>query len=244
MNRVIFLLCLILVVGCARSNNSVSTVALKEDARILWQNYAGNVQGNYVVNDLPDVSVQVNESIEGNVYSAPVIFKDQNGVQSVVVLTRIGTVLALVKYTIEGNALVKDGAFITSPLQSDENYNHHQIALVEEEDQVYVYVAHKNGIAKYNAYEGGSSVASYDSGTDSVFRLLVDGDIVYAQSASVLLKLNTDLTELASVEADFSFDSEDRSLPLVISGETVYVVSDQIFTVLILILLTLLIVMK
>ena len=47
----------------------------KGDARLLWQNHAGSVLGNYVVQDLPDVSTLTTVPLSyGSAYSAPVYF--------------------------------------------------------------------------------------------------------------------------------------------------------------------------
>ena len=153
--RLLFL-CFILMVGCARSNNSVSNVNTKKDARLLWQNHAGSVKGNYVVQDLPkDFHVDNGTPLSyGSAYSAPVIFKDENGVQTVLVLTYdSASKLELIKYTMNGDSLVQDEEFSISSselLSHQLLEKHHQIALIEEDSEIFVYVTHSKGISKFN----------------------------------------------------------------------------------------------
>ena len=149
--RLLFL-CFILMVGCARSNNSISNVGPKGDARLLWQNHAGSVKGNYVVQDLPDVSTLTTVPLSyGSAYSAPVIFKDENGVQTVLVLTYdSASKLELIKYTMNGDSLVQDEEFSISSselLSHQWLAKHHQIALIEDDSDIFVYVTHSKGIS-------------------------------------------------------------------------------------------------
>ena len=210
------------MVSCARNSNVATKTTIESiPSQILWQSYAGNVNSNYVVTngELP-TSYQLKTALDipGDIISAPVIFKGEDDLYHVIILSLNGSNYNLDKYVLRNNQLEQDLDYTIDQLMyADADLRkHHQIVLAEENGNITLFVAHRSGVLKYDAITGGMPLASYTS-DDSVFRLLVDGAHLYAQSKSSLIKLTLNLEEKGKVDS-INFGDPGRSLPLVISN--------------------------
>ena len=236
------LLMVVLAISCARkASDEISgqgaggtndnDTSVTQSFSVLWQNYASDTGNSNVVNNqLPEsgsISSTTVENAGFNVYSSPVIFKnDTDGTQSVVVLWAKSDQLKISRYTIGTNGLVADTAFSEiislQPNAATNAFQAHQMSLIIENGVPFILVGHNGGISKYNAITGGlvKEVQSYGS----VYRILVDGDSVFIQTANSVRELSA--ADLSSSKPDKSLTSNTptRQLPLVISGDHLYVV--------------------
>jgi hypothetical protein len=233
MKKIFPLISFLILLSCARNPNRIisSPVPNAVPSNILWQNYGGTIASDFNINAnrFPQSFELKNSfSLSGQVYSSPLIFKGNDGRQHVIVLMNSDSKLTLKKYSIVGDALGEDDAFKIKKLMFSAvgNETHHQIALGNENDQMVVFVAHDKGIDKFDARSGDTPLATYSSETP-MFRLLLDGSILYAQSESKIHKLNMNLKELAEPIA-INFGTPKRSLPLVISQPYLYGVGDDV----------------
>ena len=241
--KLTLLLSVILFVSCARNASQINTLSTQEDAVVktysaIWQNAAGDIgASNTVQGKLPTSTGSIGStptsfSVSGHqVYTSPLTFVDNSNVTYVLALWASSSSLYLVKYSFADNVLTVDTDFGDNgsiQLTADSSaFKAHQMAVNMESDQPFVYVTHASGITKYNALTGASAGSGY--GNDgAMYRILISGSDIYAQSKTKVAKLDTTLTPAAS-SATFTSTVPSRQLPLVVSGSSIYVVFDAIY---------------
>jgi hypothetical protein len=221
--RLFICFCVMLTISCARKSGGVTPTAVEPTSQftgsIVWQNYAGNEKANYVAGfNLPKIQSVVDEKpMTGTATTSPVLFKESNNKLFMLVLVKSNDSLSLKKYSV-GDTMVEESDFSVPPLEASKK--DHQMALIESNGEVFVFVANANGIHKYNAHVGGEPVAMSPS-KEPVSRLLVHNDSIYAQTASALVKFDSDLNQISKIETN-GWGKSGRNLPLVISGDRLY----------------------
>jgi len=239
MIRKIIGLCLfVLMVSCARPANKVQTmnassgVLASGDVQLLWSGHGGTVGATNVVSGRLPMSGTISSGASETgftIHTAPLVYKDTNGVQHVFALWANTSKLKLVKYEYSGGNLSTSNDFGTngalSFTASNTGFKAHQIALAESTGGPVIFIAHAKGIDKYNAMSG-EPIAQYSS-TIPVFRLLVHNGMLYAQSSNQILKFNVSSlnTTLDSLPLDDYRPT--RALPLVVSGDYIYFEHDN-----------------
>ena len=220
--------------ACTRGANSVvdqqdnnNNIGTQASSTLLWSSVGANNQSNNTVSEQLPLNISSDPfevAAEGNgfkVYSSPVIFKGADNNIYVIALWAKSGESKLVKYTYNAGSLTADASFNVSLTPASE-FKTHQVILSKEDGDVFIYVSHKDGVDKYSATE--VKQLTFGNADDSVSALLVDNQNLYVQLADGVKKYSTTSgQELNAVTFSGGSDSPERVLPMVVSGDFLYV---------------------
>ena len=225
---------MLLSFACTRGANSVvdqqdnnNNIGTQASSTLLWSSVGANNQSNNTVSEQLPLNISSDPfevAAEGNgfkVYSSPVIFKGADNNIYVIALWAKSGESKLVKYTYNAGSLTADASFNVSLTPASE-FKTHQVILSKEDGDVFIYVSHKDGVDKYSAT--GVKQLTFGNADDSVSALLVDNQNLYVQLADGVKKYSTTSgQELNAVTFSGGSDSPERVLPMVVSGDFLYV---------------------
>ena len=227
------------MVSCARPANKVQTMTASSglvasgDVQLLWSGHGGTVGATNVVSGrLPMSGTIAKGATESGftIHTAPLVYRDSNGVQHVFALWANTSELKLVKYEYSGGSFAPSNDFGTNGeptfTASPDGFKAHQIALAESTGGPVIFIAHANGIHKYNAMSG-ETIATYVTTNDPVFRLLVHNGMLYAQSSKQIFKFNVSNVATPLISLESGDYTPKRALPLVVSGDYIYFEHDN-----------------
>jgi hypothetical protein len=228
--QLLLILPILLTVACARPANkeaqlvSASVGNPVQSSNLLWQHHGGNLGATNVVEGrLPsDGSIETGDTQSGfNIYCAPLVV-EIDGNQHVYALWANRNTLKVVKYIYSGGKLTTDSEFSSITLISSNKHNAHQMAVTIKDNEPILFVAHSGGITRYNGLTG-KTLHTYTA-ANNVYRLTITDNILIAQSATTLLKLNANTLDPSAGNNTHSVDNyhPTKQLPLVISGDSVF----------------------
>jgi hypothetical protein len=233
MLKFLLLFPVLLSIACARPANkeaqlmSASVGNPVQSTNVLWQHHGGNLGATNVVNGrLPsNGSIEIGETMFGfNIYCAPLVV-EIDGNQHVYALWTNTNTLKVVKYTYSSGKLTTDSEFSSITLTSSNNHKAHQMAVTIKDNEPILFVAHGRGITRFNGLTG-ETLHTYTA-ANNVYRLTItNNNILIAQSATKLLKLNANNLTVEK-ELNISDYHPTNQLPVVISGDNVFFEHDK-----------------
>ncbi len=193
-----------------------------------WGGYGGDDQASqyskYPIADGFSIQQALQVPNGGIVYATPVIVSNAAGQKAVFMLAVNGSSSRVIKYYVEGSTFSAASGYVEPSFTIDSSKKTgYQIALSVEEDALYVYVAHSQGVSKVDGITG-EVIATVEE-SNGAGRIRVSEGRVYYQTATDLVYANTDLT--VQLRENIGYADLLRQIPIVVGGEGVYAAADS-----------------
>jgi hypothetical protein len=193
-----------------------------------WGGYGGDDQASqyseYPIADGFSIQQALQVPNGGIVYATPVIVSNAAGQNAVFMLAVNGSSSRVIKYYVEGSTFSAASGYVEPSFTIDSSKKTgYQIALSVEEDALYVYVAHSQGVSKVDGITG-EVIATVEE-SNGAGRIRVSEGRVYYQTATDLVYANTDLT--VQLRENIGYADLLRQIPIVVGDEGVYAAADS-----------------